>query len=157
MNNHKIYLKRTIELAEENIKNAKGGPFAAILVKNNKIEFESTNSVTTDFDPSAHAEVQVIRKATKTLKNIDLSEYTIYSSCRPCPMCMGAIYWANLKSVYYAADSKDAELANFSDKFIYDELLKEEKNRTILIEQIAIKEKNLPFKLWLKTEGKIEY
>lgn len=157
MNKHKKFLERTIELASKNVKNKGGGPFAAILVKNDEIIYEGTNSVTTKFDPSAHAEIETIRLATKDLQDVDLSKYTLYSSCRPCPMCLGAIYWSNIKEVYYAADSDDAEQADFRDKYIYDEFKKEESKRLIKLKQIKIKSRKKPFLNWLNSENIVKY
>lgn len=157
MKKHEEFLKYTIELAKENVKNTLGGPFAAVLVKDNQVIEQATNAVIPNNDPTAHAEIQVIRKLTKNLTDIDLSKYTLYSSCRPCPMCLGAIYWSNIKTVYYAADSDDAEIAKFSDKFIYSEFEKPENMRNIKIVNIKIPNKQEPFETWNKKENKIEY
>lgn len=157
MKKHKEFLEYTINLAENNVNNSDGGPFAAILVKNNKIISEATNAVIPSSDPTAHAEIQVIRKLAKEINDIDLSQFTLYSSCRPCPMCLGAIYWSNIKNIYYAADSDDAEKANFSDKFIYSEFQKEENLRMINIHHIDIQSKLIPFETWNKKENKKKY
>ena len=114
---------RAIELSRESMNSKNGGPFAALVVRGNEIISEGTNSVTLWNDPTAHAEIVAIRRACTALKAFQLSGCDIYSSCEPCPMCLGAIYWARPRAVYFAGDRTDAARAGFDDAFIYDELL----------------------------------
>jgi DNA-3-methyladenine glycosylase len=114
MSNDKLFLQRAIKLASENI-SAGGGPFGAIIVKENEIISEAGNKVVLNNDPTAHAEILAIRQASSLLQSYDLSGCTLYSSCEPCPMCLGAIYWAGIKKVVYSCDRTDAEAAGFSD------------------------------------------
>ena len=117
----KEYMREAIRLADESVKNG-GGPFGAVIVRDGEIVAGSANSVTRDNDPTAHAEVNTIRQACKKLGTFDLSDCVIYTSCEPCPMCLGAIYWARLETVYFAADRSDASAAGFDDSFIYNEI-----------------------------------
>lgn len=119
--NDKELMLRAIKLSEESVKNG-GGPFGTVIARNGEIIAEASNCVTINCDPTAHAEVSAIRKATEALKTFDLSGCAIYTSCEPCPMCLGAIYWAHLDKIYYANDRKDAAAIGFDDDFIYKEL-----------------------------------
>ena len=119
--NDKELMLRAIKLSEESVKNG-GGPFGAVIARNCEIIAEASNCVTINCDPTAHAEVSAIRKAAEALKTFDLSGCAIYTSCEPCPMCLGAIYWAHLDKIYYANDRKDAAAIGFDDDFIYKEL-----------------------------------
>ncbi|MBR5777359.1 MAG: nucleoside deaminase [Bacteroidales bacterium] len=156
-NRIKYYLERSIALAEDNCQNHKGGPFGAIIVKNDEIIAECGNSVTTTIDPTAHAEVNAIREACRKLNTFDLSDCEIYASCQPCPMCLSAIYWARIPKVYYAADKNDAKDAGFDDSFIYEELEKEEDKRSIRIERLRLPSSSKPFIKWKSMTTKIEY
>lgn len=118
---HSKYLKKAIQLASENI-DVGGGPFGAVIVKDGKVIAEASNKVTVRNDPTAHAEVEAIRKAGEELGSYDLSDCVLYASCEPCPMCLGAIYWAHISEVYFAATRYDAENAGFDDSHIYNEL-----------------------------------
>lgn len=118
---HQELMRRAIQLAVDNVKNG-GGPFGAVIARNGEIIAEGVNRVTPNHDPTAHAEVQAIRAAAARLENFDLAGCSIYSSCEPCPMCLGAIYWAHLDHLYFAATKTDAARAGFDDAFIYDEL-----------------------------------
>jgi tRNA(Arg) A34 adenosine deaminase TadA len=154
--NHNKFILEAVQIANQNV-SLGGGPFGAVIVRNGEIIASSANSVTSDNDPTAHAEVNVIRKACKLLNTYDLSGCVIYSSCEPCPMCLGAIYWAHLDELYFAADKNDADKAGFSDAFIYNEIDKPIYHRKIKTVQIQIKEYNEPFENWKSTENKIEY
>ena len=155
MNQNK-YLKLAIEIATSSVEKG-GGPFGAVIVKNDTIVASSANSVTSDNDPTAHAEVNAIRSACSNLETYDLTGCTIYSSCEPCPMCLGAIYWANLDALYFAADKKDAAQAGFSDAFIYDEIEKDYSHRKIKTVQVKNLNSNLPFEKWDSMDNKITY
>ena len=117
----KEYMRRAIELSRKSVAHG-GGPFGAVIVKDGKIIAESSNSVTIDNDPTAHAEINTIRKACKALNSFELVGCDIYSSCEPCPMCLGAIYWSRLDNLYFANNKQDAADIGFDDSFIYDEL-----------------------------------
>src|SRR6202049_5075273 len=116
------FMARAIQLSIENVVSGRGGPFGAVVVKDDEIIAEGTNQVTSRNDPTAHAEVLAIRDAGKKLGVFDLEGCEIYTSCEPCPMCLGAIYWARLSRVYFASTAEDAAKAGFDDSFIYSEL-----------------------------------
>jgi len=149
-------MKIAIDLAEENIKNG-GGPFGAIIVKDGKIVGKGVNTVTSNNDPTAHAEINAIRNACKNLNSFQLNDCEIYSSCEPCPMCLGAIYWARPKELYFAASKSDAANAGFDDSFIYDEMNKNYNERKIKTIKIEHENKLSPFKQWIASESKTEY
>ncbi len=151
------FMQRAIELAKEGIKSNAGGPFGAVVVKDGKIIAEGYNSVTSGNDPTAHAEVVAIRKACKKLKTFQLKDCVIYTSCEPCPMCLGAIYWARPKKVFYACSREDAAAINFDDQFIYNELEKNIDNRKITFVQLMQKEALTVFKNWQTKTDKKEY
>ena len=149
-------MREAIRLADESVKNG-GGPFGAVIVKDGEIVAGSSNSVTIDNDPTAHAEVNTIRKACQKLGTFDLSDCVIYTSCEPCPMCLGAIYWAHLRCVYYGNTKKDARDIDFADDFIYEELDKPIDRRTVPFINMLREEALNSFKLWTEKEDKIEY
>ena len=152
----KRFMREAIRLADESVKNG-GGPFGAVIVKDGEIVAGSSNSVTIDNDPTAHAEVNTIRKACQKLGTFDLSDCVIYTSCEPCPMCLGAIYWAHLRCVYYGNTKKDARDIDFADDFIYEELDKPIDRRTVPFINMLREEALNSFKLWTEKEDKIEY
>jgi len=156
MKDSEKFMYRAAKLSIENVDKG-GGPFAAIIVKNGKIIAQSSNSVTKDNDPTAHAEVNVIRKAAKKLQNFDLSDCEIYTSCEPCPMCLGAIYWSGIKKVYYGNTKQDAANIQFSDQFIYQELERPLEKRKVTFIPLLRKETLKAFKKWKEKEDKIEY
>ena len=125
------FMKRAIDLSEHSIEEG-GGPFGAVVVKNGEIIADGTNRVTADNDPTAHAEVQAIRKACARLGTFDLEGCEIYASCEPCPMCLGAIYWSRMRRVYYANPREDAAAIRFSDQDIYDEMARPLSERRIV-------------------------
>ncbi len=150
------FMRKAIELSVESVKNG-GGPFGAVIVKDGEIIAASSNSVTKDNDPTAHAEVNTIRQATKKLGTFDLSGCEIYSSCEPCPMCLGAIYWARLDKLYFANTKKDAKDIGFDDSFIYEEIDLPYEKRKIKTIQMMRNEALEAFKIWKKKDDKIEY
>ena len=152
----KNFMREAIRLADESVRKG-GGPFGAVIVKDGKIVAGSSNSVTIDNDPTAHAEVNTIRQACRKLGTFDLSDCTIYTSCEPCPMCLGAIYWAHLKCVYYGNTKKDARDIDFADDFIYEELDKPIDRRSIPFINLLHEEALNSFKLWENKTDKIEY
>lgn len=150
------YMQRAIELAEESVKNG-GGPFGAVIVKDNQMIAEGSNCVTLNNDPTAHAEVSVIRKACSTLGTFDLKGCEIYSSCEPCPMCLSAIYWARIDRIYYGCDKNDAKKIGFDDSFIYEQIELKPEKRKIPSEQLLHTKALSAFRMWEEKEDKIEY
>ena len=153
----KMFMAKAISLAEENVKILQGGPFGAVVVKDGKVVGVGRNKVTRDNDPTAHAEVVAIRNAAKNLRTFDLSGCQIYSSCEPCPMCLGAIYWARFDKLYYAATKDDAARAEFDDSFIYKEFALPKEERSILSVQMMRENAVKVFDVWIKTENKVPY
>lgn len=151
------YLGMAIELASENVKSGNGGPFGAVIVKDGKIIATGVNTVTSIKDPTAHAEVNAIRNACAKLDSFQLDGCDIYSSCEPCPMCLGAIYWARADKLYFAATKTDAANAGFDDSFIYKEMEIPMANRKLLTKPISHPNKLQPFALWNKLSTKTEY
>ncbi|MEA2041502.1 MAG: nucleoside deaminase [Bacteroidota bacterium] len=154
--NDKYFMAEAIKLSEESVMNS-GGPFGAVIVKDGKIIAKSSNSVTSTNDPTAHAEVNAIRLASKNLNSFDLSGCTIYSSCEPCPMCLGAIYWAKIDKLFYGNTKEDAKNINFDDSFIYDEIDLDKKDRKLPHIQISADKAAKAFRLWDESENKTEY
>ncbi|MBU8892216.1 MAG: nucleoside deaminase [Bacteroidales bacterium] len=152
----KDFMRTAIGLSIDNIEN-NGGPFGAIIVKEGKVIATGVNRVTTNNDPTAHAEVNVIRKAAEILGTYDLSGCEIYSSCEPCPMCLGAIYWARLDKLYYGNTKQDAKDIDFDDSFIYKELDLPVEKRKIPTVQILQDEAIQAFNKWKNKADKIEY
>ena len=155
--NKKDYILQAISLAKENVEKGIGGPFGAVIVKDDKIIAMATNTVTSSNDSTAHAEINAIRKACKDLNTFNLEGCEIFSSCEPCPMCLSAIYWARIDKIYYAADCFDAANSNFDDSFIYKEFSLDKKDRKIKEERLCSEEGKEPFTLWKESEKKIEY
>ncbi|PIP55296.1 MAG: tRNA-specific adenosine deaminase [Bacteroidetes bacterium CG23_combo_of_CG06-09_8_20_14_all_32_9] len=145
-----------IRLSKENIDNG-GGPFGAVIVKNGKIIATGVNKVTVNNDPTAHAEVNVIREASAVLKTFDLSGCEIYTSCEPCPMCLGAIYWAHLDKIYFGNTKIDAKNIGFNDTFIYDEIMLPIAKRNLPTVQIMSEKAIEAFVKWEKKEDKTAY
>lgn len=150
------FMDKAIKLAVDNVKKG-GGPFGAIIVKDGEMVASGTNRVTSENDPTAHAEVKAIREACRKLRTFDLSGCTIYTSCEPCPMCFSAIYWAHLDAVYYAADHHDAAKAGFDDAFIYDEIKKQPDERKISFKKLDLAQHFQPFGDWIASENKTKY
>ena len=151
------FMKMAIALSQKNINDGLGGPFGAVIVKNGKLISKSANKVITTNDPTAHAEISAIRIASKKLNTFDLSDCIIYTSCEPCPMCLGAIYWSRIAKIFYANTRQDAADIGFDDKLIYDELNLPFEKRRLPIVQLNREEAMEPFKQWKKLEEKVEY
>jgi tRNA(Arg) A34 adenosine deaminase TadA len=149
-------MREAIDLSVNNIDND-GGPFGAVIVKDGKVIARGVNRVTSNIDPTAHAEVNAIREASKVLGTFDLSGCEIYSSCEPCPMCLGAIYWARLDKLYFANTKQDAKDIEFDDSFIYEELDLPIEKRKIPTKQILREEALAAFNKWKNKEDKIDY
>ncbi len=156
-NEHEKFMRIAIRISEQNVKNALGGPFGAVIVKQGRLIAKSANKVTITLDPTAHAEISVIRMACKKLKTFDLSGCVIYTSCEPCPMCLSAIYWAHLDKIYFANTKKDAHQIGFDDQFIYDEIALPMNTRTLGIHQILRDEALAAFRLWDESNMKTKY
>lgn len=150
-------MEKAIDLSLENMRANKGGPFGAIVVKDGKIVGTGANHVTSENDPTAHAEVVAIRDACKNLGSFQLDGCVVYTSCEPCPMCLGAIYWARPDAVYYANTRVDAANIGFDDEFIYEELKKDLEIRALPIEQIGRENAIKVFEEWQQKKDKIEY
>lgn len=149
-------MRKAIELSVENVKNG-GGPFGAVIAREGEIIATGVNRVTANCDPTAHAEVSAIRAAATQLGTFDLSGCEIYTSCEPCPMCLGAIYWAHLDRMYYGNNKHDAAAIGFDDAFIYEELDLKSENRKLPSEILLHEEALAAFKAWEDKVDKVEY
>lgn len=150
------FMRKAIALSIENIQNG-GGPFGAVIVKDGKVIATGVNRVTAHKDPTAHAEITAIRKASKKLGTFDLSGCEIYTSCEPCPMCLGAVYWAHLDKMYYGNTKTDAKNIGFDDLFIYDEIELRPEQRHVTTTQLLADEAIKAFEVWNNAENKVEY
>jgi len=155
--NDKKYLQEALNLARKGMKSGAGGPFGAVIVRNGEIVGRGYNSVTSTNDPTAHAEVVAIRDACKNLGSFQLDDCVLYTSCEPCPMCLGAIYWARPLRFVYASSRKDAADGGFDDDFIYREIPMLPRDRSIKATQSMREEGNLLFEEWIKMEDRTEY
>jgi tRNA(Arg) A34 adenosine deaminase TadA len=156
MEKDKVFLTKAIEIAKKGIPGG-GGPFGAVIVKDNKIIAEASNRVVLNNDPTAHAEMLAIRQAASILQSHELDDCTLYSSCEPCPMCLGAIYWSGIKKVVYGCTRANAESAGFSDKIIYDEIMRDPSKRKILFVRMTDTGGEEVFRKWDEFEDKISY
>lgn len=156
MNNH-IFMQTAVALSKEAIESGKGGPFGCVIVKDGKVIGEGHNAVTSTNDPTAHAEIVAIRAACNYLKSFQLTDCEIFTSCEPCPMCLGAIYWARPKAVYYANTKTEAAKAGFDDGFIYDEIAKPLSQRSIPMIQLPEATAIEAFEQWLIKNNKKVY
>ena len=155
--NHDKHMSEVVKAAIQGMNANEGGPFGCIVVKDGEIVGRGNNKVTSTNDPTAHAEITAIRQACKNLGSFQLDDCIIYTSCEPCPMCLGAIYWARPKKVYYGCNQRDAADIGFDDQFIYKEILLPYEQRSIPFEQIGREIALEAFKLWSEKEDKIEY
>jgi guanine deaminase len=151
------FMTRAIRLAVENVRSASGGPFGAVIVRDEAIVAEAANQVTLSNDPTAHAEIGAIRAACAKLKAFELHGCDIYTSCEPCPMCLGAIYWARLSRIYFASAAADASKAGFDDSLIYREIAQPHGQRTIPMIQVMREESLAAFRAWEEKPNKIAY
>ena len=149
-------MREAIRLSEDNVRNG-GGPFGAIIARDGEIVGTGTNRVTPDCDPTAHAEVNAIRAAASRLGTFDLSGCEIYSSCEPCPMCLGAIYWAHLDRMYYGNNKHDAAAIGFDDSFIYEEIALTPDKRRLVSQELLRDEALQAFRDWMDKTDKVEY
>jgi tRNA(Arg) A34 adenosine deaminase TadA len=151
------FMQEAIRNAVENVRSGRGGPFAAIVVKDRHVVATGTNLVTASNDPTAHAEVIAIREACKALGAFQLAGCEIYTSCEPCPMCLGAIYWARPDRVFFAATASDAAEAGFDDSFIYEELKRRHLERKIPFEPLMREAGLEPFREWARKSDRVKY
>ncbi len=154
---NKRFMQAAIRLSIENVEKGKGGPFGAVVVKDGKIIASGTNQVTASNDPTAHAEIVAIRKACEVLQSFQLEGCEIYCSCEPCPMCLGAIYWARPSKVFYGNSKEDASRIHFDDQFIYEELNLPIADRKLLTKQLLPEEALEAFKKWSESSDKVSY
>lgn len=150
------FMRTAIERAVDNVHEG-GGPFAALIVRDGAIIAQGTNRVTASNDPTAHAEMVAIRAACKTLGRFHLDGCTLYTTCEPCPMCLGAIYWAHLDGVFYASTREDAAAAGFDDAHIYEEVDRPPEERSIRMRPCLPEAGNQPFDAWARYDTRIEY
>jgi guanine deaminase len=151
------FMQRAIELAIENVRSGRGGPFGAVIVKDGAVIAEGTNIVTSSNDPTAHAEVTAIREACHKLGSFQLEGCELYTSCEPCPMCLGAIYWARPARVFYGASAGDASAAQFDDAFIFREIAQPARLRKIPMTQVMRDEALAAFRAWLDKPDRVRY
>ncbi len=154
---HKAWMKAAIKLAVQNVQSGHGGPFGALIVKDGSIVATGVNSVTANNDPTAHAEIVAIRSACLALGDLRLSECELYSSCEPCPMCLGAVYWTRLKEFYYACTRQNAAEAGFDDAFIYEQLYLRPGERAIKGNCVLVESPLAPFIEWAQSTLKMPY
>lgn len=150
------YMQMAIDASVENVKNG-GGPFGAVIVRNDEVVAVGTNRVTANNDPTAHAEVMAIRAACQKLNTFRLTDCEIYTSCEPCPMCLSAIYWSGIRTIFYGNNAQDAAKIGFSDQFIYDELKRPLIQRVIPAINLMRHEAQAAFRAWEEKEDKVEY
>ena len=151
------FMARAIQLSIENVRSGRGGPFGAVVVRDDAIIGEAANQVTSTNDPTAHAEVLAIRAACKRLDSFELEGCEIYTSCEPCPMCLGAIYWARLSRIYFGNLDADASKIGFDDSLIYREIAQPHSKRKIPMIQMMREEALAAFRAWENKSNKIEY
>lgn len=153
------FLRRTIELAGQRMRGGHGGPFGALVAKGDEVIAEGWNRVTSTNDPTAHAEIVALRRAAEKLGHFHLTGCVLYSSCEPCPMCLGAAYWAKVDAVFFAATRQDAAQAGFVDEYLYDEVCKPVEARDLRMEQITGLQPDAQryFLEWLAKEDKVIY
>jgi guanine deaminase len=154
---HLHYLRHALKLASGNARSGLGGPFGAVIAAGGEIVAEGVNRVTSDLDPTSHAEVCAIREACRKLGRFSLQGCTVYSSCEPCPMCLGAIYWARLDALYFAASREDAARAGFDDSFLYEQIPLGVHERKLPTVRLLQDEGTEAFALWLRQPGRIPY
>ena len=152
-----FFMKEAIALATEHMKAGHGGPFGAVIVLNGEIIARGWNRVSSTNDPTAHAEVDCIRKACTYLNTFELTDCILFANCEPCPMCLSAAYWAKIECIYYGAGQEDAAKSGFNDVFIYEELRKEANKRKMGMQQVLRDDALQSFKIWDKLENKIRY
>lgn len=154
---HDKFMRRAIELARQGVDEDRGGPFGCVVVKNGEIVGEGCNEVTSTNDPTAHAEIVALREACRRLNSFQLDGCAIYTSCEPCPMCLGAIYWARPDRIFVAGTREDAAAAGFDDEYFYSELAKPNEDRQLRMEPLLREESQAVFRQWIEKPDKVEY
>lgn len=154
---HATFLRRAIDLAVENVESGRGGPFGAVIVQEGKIVAEGVNLVTAANEPTAHAEITAIRAACEYQNRVHLTGCIVYSSCEPCPMCLGAIHWARIDKLYFASTREDAAAAGFDDSFIYDQVPVKPAQRSIPARRMLARQGVEPLRAWMTDQQKVEY
>ncbi len=157
VNLNKTHMRRAIALSETNMRANQGGPFGAVIVRDDRIIAEGCNRVTTSLDPTAHAEIEAIRAACQALGQFQLLGCVIYTSCEPCPMCLSAIYWARLDRIYYANTRQDAAEIGFDDDFLYHEIPRPPEDRSVPADRLLADEARGTFEAWQNKGDKIRY
>jgi guanine deaminase len=152
-----VFMARAIQLAIENVRSGRGGPFGCVIVKDGNIVAEAANQVTATNDPTAHAEILAIRRACEKLGSFELAGCDLYTSCEPCPMCLSASYWARVDKIYFASLAEDAARSGFDDSAIYAEIAKPRAQRQIPMIQMMRDEALSAFRAWEENPGKIPY
>jgi len=156
-NDHEAFMRRAIELARKGAEENRGGPFGCVVVRDSEIVGEGCNEVTSAKDPTAHAEITAIRAACQKLNSFQLTGCTVYTSCEPCPMCLGAIYWARPTAIYFAGTREDAAAAGFDDELFYDELDRPNDERQLKLQPMLRSEAQSVFDQWVAKSDKVEY
>ena len=151
------FMRRAIELAQSGADENLGGPFGCVIVRDGEIVGEGSNKVTSTNDPTAHAEIVAIREACRNLNSFQLEGCTVYTSCEPCPMCLGAIYWARPAAIYFAGTRDDAAAAGFDDELFYAEVEKPNEQRQLKMQQLMREESQKVFQNWIAKPDKVEY
>lgn len=154
---HQRHLRRALDLAFENATSGRGGPFGAVIAAGEEIVAEGVNRVTSERDPTAHAEIGAIREACRKLGQFSLQGYTLYSSCEPCPMCLSAIYWARLDALFFAASREDAARAGFDDSLLYEQIPLAMDERRLPTTRLLQSEGTEAFAVWMNHPGRISY
>ena len=158
MSDHEKFMTRAIQLAQAGVDGNLGGPFGCVVVKDGQIVGEGNNQVTSTLDPTAHAEIVAIREACRNLNSFQLDRCVIYTSCEPCPMCLGAIYWARPERIFIACNRQDAAQAGFDDEFIYEEIASPDfASRSVPMSMLMREEGLAVFQSWIEKPDKIEY
>jgi guanine deaminase len=152
-----VFMERAIQLAIENVHSGKGGPFAAVIVRNGEIIGEGANSVTSTNDPTAHGEINAIRSACRALNTFSLKGCEMYTSCEPCPMCLAATYWARIDAIYFGSNSEDAARAGFDDSYFYNEIKLHRDARSLPLRPLLSDEAWQTFQAWIDKAEKTEY
>ncbi len=151
------FMREAVRIAAENVRSRRGGPFGAVVVRSGEVIGRGANRVTASNDPTAHAEVVAIREACRALGAFQLDGCEVYCSTEPCPMCLGALYWARPARVFYAESREAAAAVGFDDGFIYEELAKVPEARSLELRRIEVEGSDEPLRLWEEAEGRVEY
>lgn len=150
-------MQQAIQLATENVRRGRGGPFGAVVVKEGRVIATGANQVTSTNDPTAHAEMVAIRNACQTLGTFQLTDCEVYTSCEPCPMCLAALYWSRCRAIYYGNDTTEATRAGFDDSRLYEELRRPARDRSIPTERMLAEEARSSFEAWKTSPYRVEY